>query len=184
MTSQDREAFARMLYALGDTFAEAVSELRAEAYFDALRDLPVGEVLAAGRRAIRECRFFPRPVELRELIEGRTEDRAELAWAAMLRLVRRYGWPGIDGQGTAPEFPDEATRRAAMELYGGWRALCEKLPGEGPELLGVAKVFKAAYGAVARTSLAMLPPSADDARQQLADLTAQLDARGLPSGSR
>lgn len=146
MTDTDRPAFARGLYALGETFNEPVSEMRAEAYFDALADLPIDAVLAAMRQAIQTGRFFPRPVEIREGIQGSTEDRAEMAWGATLSLVRRYGsWhcPQMC------DWPDEATRRAAYELFGGWQRLCECLPGEGPGLHAAAKQFKATYRAYA-----------------------------------
>lgn len=185
MTPDDRIAFAQGLFLLGETFNEPVSEVRAEGYFLALRDVPVADVLEAIQRAITECRFFPRPVELREMIGGRVEDRAEIAWLAVLRLVRRYGYPGTDGRGAAPEFPDEASKRAALELYGGWVALCEKLPGEGPELLGVAKNFRAAYAAYVRS----VPPgetgrelTAGEARAALGTLKVELQRRGLPTG--
>lgn len=143
MTDDDRPAFARGLYALGETFNEPVSELRAEAYFDALRDLPIVDVLNAMRQAIKAGRFFPRPVEIREAIEGSTEDQAEIAWTHLLREVRRVGYTGT------PMWPDEATRRAALELYGGWVRLCESLPGDGPGLYAAAKQFKATFRAYA-----------------------------------
>jgi hypothetical protein len=146
MTEHDRAAFGRMLFALGDTFNEPVSELRVEAYFDALRDLPAGAVLAAGRRAIAESEFFPRPFKLRELAEGSGDDRAELAWNAVRKLIKRYGYYE---QPPLSAWPDEAARRAAMELYGGWRALCSSLPADGPELLGYRKSFIASYQAYA-----------------------------------
>jgi hypothetical protein len=156
MRDEDRAAFARMLFAVGDTFNEPVSELRAEAYFDALNDLPIADVLAAGRRAIAESRFFPRPVELREMIDGTMDEAAEIAWGKVQRLVRSVGYTGT------PAWPDEPTRRAALELYGGWVRLCSSLPADGPELLGYRKQFVATYKAYAardRREMAALPPS-------------------------
>lgn len=149
MNSLDRADFGRLMFALGDTFNEPVSEIRVEAYFDALRDLPTKDVLAAGRRAIAECRYFPRPVELREMVAGSEDDQAEAGWNEMRRLIRRYGYLGTDGRGKAPDFPDEATRRAALELYGGWVALCSSLPCDGPEFLGARKAFITGYKAYA-----------------------------------
>lgn len=141
MTTQDRDAFGRMMFALGDTFNEPVSEIRVEAYFDALSDLETPDVLAAGRRAIAECRYFPRPVELRDMVEGSSADNAEAAWNELRRIVRQVGYYNT------PEWPSEELRRAAMELYGGWRALCERLPSEGPEFFAARKAFLASYTA-------------------------------------
>lgn len=131
-----------MLYALGETFNEPVSEVRAEAYIDALSDLPTDALITACKRAIRESKFFPRPAELRELVEGSAVDRAEIAWNAMRRMVRQIGYYATPADA---DWPDDATRRAALELYGGWAALCSRLPAEGPEMLGAAKLFKANY---------------------------------------
>jgi hypothetical protein len=89
-------------------------------------------------------------------------------------------------EGRRQRFDDRATERAALELFGGWRALCERLPGEGPELLGIAKNFKAAYGAYVRRDQRMLerlPPSRDEARAALENVKAELQKRGLPTGA-
>jgi hypothetical protein len=149
MTELDRPAFGRLLFLLGDTFNEPVSDYRLEAYFGALADLLIADVQAAIRRAIAEARFFPRPVEIREYATGSLDDNAELAWAAVRRLVQRVGYYNVPGEKGQPDWPDDATKRAALELYGGWQALCENLPASGPELLGFRKTFLATYRAYA-----------------------------------
>lgn len=143
MTEQDRVAFAEAMYLLGETFNEPVSDIRTEAYFGALQDRTLVEVNAAVMAALRQCKFFPKPVELRELIDGSTEDNAEVAWGAVLREVRRVGYWGT------PTL-DARAMRAVRELWGGWHRLCETLPAEGPELLGWAKQYKACYQATER----------------------------------
>lgn len=161
MTNADREAFGRMMFALGDTFNEPVTDIRIEAYFDALSSFPIAEVLTAGRLAIAECRYFPRPVELREMVVGTDDDQAEEAWNEMRRLIRRYGYLGTDGKGACPEFSSDAVRAAALELYGGWVGLCSSLPCDGPEYLGARKAFIANYKAAAgqdRRDRVALPP--------------------------
>ena len=166
MTNQDLEAFGRMMFALGDTFNEPVSEIRAEAYFEALKRFPIADVLAAGRRALEECRYFPRPVELREMLDGTDDEQAERAWNIMRQLVRSVGFYGV------PTWPDDAIRRAALDLYGGWQALCSNLPSghddTGPALLGARKAFIAnykAYAGLERRERIALPAS--DERQRL-----------------
>ena len=187
MTEQDRIDVAKGLLVLGETFNEPVTQLRAEAYFDALADLPIAVVLRAMKVAVRNARFFPRPAEIRDHATGEVQDRAELAWLCVVQLVRRMGYYQ---QPVESDWPDGGARRAALELFGGWRALCEHLPIPGtPEFLGTAKQFKAAYGAYARRDNA-LPAgeperelSAADARAALGNLKAQLTARGLPTGN-
>ena len=184
MTELDRAPFAELMIGVGEVYGEPVSDARMELYYRALEDLSLDEIRAAANAHVRGSRFFPKPAELREAIDGSAEDRAELAWTSVVALVRRYGYPGVDGRGTAPEFPDEATRRAAMELYGGWRSLCENLPSTGPEMLGTAKLFKASFAAYARRDAVapMLPPSKDEARALLGNVKRELDKRALTTG--
>lgn len=190
MTDHDRAEFATLMLGLGETYGEPVSDARMEIYFAALADLELDAVRAAATAAVRGSVFFPRPAEIRDLVAGKVEDRAELAWMAVVGLVRRYGYPGINGRGAAPEFPDDQTRRAAMELFGGWSALCSQLAAVGtPEFLGTAKQFKALYGAASRRDAA-LPPgetgrelTADEARAALHSVKVELQKRGLPTGA-
>ena len=108
MTAADSKAFAAILHGLGEIYGESVSPLRAELYFRALDDLSLEDVKRAANLHTRRCKFFPKPAELREAVAGPVEDRAELAWSEVRALVRRYGWPGVDGRGTAPEAPGDS----------------------------------------------------------------------------
>lgn len=154
MTEQDRQPFAELLIGIGETYGEPVSEMRMEIYFRALEDLSLDAVRSAANSHVRSSKFFPRPAELREAVSGSVDDQAELAWAHVQREVRRVGYTG------RPRFPDVATARAALELYGGWQQLCANLPASGPELLGFRKQFVATYRAYAsRDTRIALPPS-------------------------
>src|SRR6185436_21167339 len=103
------------------------------------------------------------------------DQRADLAWNAVLGLVRRFGYhrPPPDDA-----WFDRAAKRAALDLYGGWKSLCELLPAGGPELLGTAKTLKASYIAYdQRGQRQGLPPgetgrelSTEEARAALGNL--------------
>lgn len=149
---QDRAEFAEAMHALGHTFNEPVSTIRTEAYFDALADFTIEQVNAAARLAIRSSRFFPKPIELREFIEGTPDGHADDAWAALIEQIRRVGYIGT------PTFTDERTLRAINETWGSWRRLCETLPGEGPELIGWMKQFKAAFQSLEKRETQRLEP--------------------------
>lgn len=145
-TVDRRTLFARGMAVMAETFAEPLSELRVESYLQALDDLSDTEVEQAMRLAMRACRWFPKPVELRELVRGTATAQAEEAWGLVLREVRRVGWTGT------PSLPP-AVSQTVMRLWGSWRHLCESLPGEGPELLGWAKTFKANHEIAAQRAL-------------------------------
>lgn len=177
-TLKEKTQFAQLLVALGETMNEPVSELRTEMYHALLDDLPFDTVRVAAHQYALRGRFFPKPADLREIVLGTPEDQAEIAWAYVRREVRRVGWIGT------PNWPDEATRRAAMELFGGWRALCENLAESGPEMLGTAKLFKSSFAALARRDAGQavaLPPSREEAQARLADLKTELEQRALPT---
>jgi hypothetical protein len=177
VTTTDRPAFAELMLGIGEAYGEAVSSARMEIYFAALGDLSLDAIRQAATVHVRTQKFFPRVAELREAIEGSADERADLAWVQLLRLVRRVGYM------ETPTWEDPTMARAACDLYGGWRALCERLPGEGPELLGVAKVFKATYTAYARRELRTIPAleSTQAIRNRLSDLGEALADRGLPA---
>jgi len=138
MTVDDRPRLARILAVLGETFNEPVSDIRAEGYLMGLNDLSIEQVEQGARRALKESKFFPRPAEIRALAIGTADDAAEMAWLEILTEVRRVGLYGT------PQLSAEAAL-AARQVWGGWKELCTTLPGDGPELLGWAKRFKAAY---------------------------------------
>lgn len=175
VTASDRPAFAEFMLGLGEAYGESVSEARLEIYFAALEDLSLERIRQAGTLLVRTQKFFPRVAELRDALTGSVDDRAELAWVAVLNTVRAVGYWG------EPAWADPAAERAALDLYGGWKALCERLPAAGPELLGVAKQFKATYAAYARRELATLPPGREEAKALLGTLMRELEKRGLPT---
>lgn len=72
--AEDRDQFYRQLSLLAEAMGEPVSAVRLAAYAGALEDLPAKQVGFALHDAIRECRFFPKPVEIRELA------MASIAW--------------------------------------------------------------------------------------------------------
>lgn len=188
MTNLDRAAFATFMLGLGETYGEPVSDARMEIYFAALAELDLEEIRQAATAHVKLQKFFPRPSELRDAVFGASEDRANLRWNDMLRIVRRFGYWN---QPPDDAWPDEATKRAAFDLYGGWQGLCSSLPGDGPELLGAAKLFKASYVAYDRRAQRQgLPPgetgrelTRDEARNVLANLKIDLHKRGLPTGA-
>ncbi len=73
MTDDDLPSFCEAMTALAVGLGEELTEQRARLYFAALGDLEIGEVRTAVKRGLRQCRFFPRPVELRELVRRKPE---------------------------------------------------------------------------------------------------------------
>lgn len=153
MTGDDRGRFARALAVLGETFNEPISEIRTEAYWRALEDVSIDAYEAACMEALRTKTFFPKPAELRELLDGSLEDQAELAWSDLCSEVRRVGSWGT------PTL-EVATINAMRALFGSWLRCCELLPAGGPELLGWRKQFLSLYSVTSRRERIALAESA------------------------
>ena len=152
MTETDARAFLQNLTVLAEVFDAKFSEAKQMLYFEALRDIPLDRVLAALSHAAKTCRFMPRPVELRDLAVGSSDDHAEVAWSKLLGEVRRVGAYGT------PKLPDECSD-VMVRLWGTWGHLCQTLPSEGPELLGWAKRFKSLYTSANPVAKALPTPS-------------------------
>ena len=75
-TTDERETFLRNLAVLAETLGETVTTGRLVGYAVALDDVPAECVGYGIERAMKECTFFPKPVELRELGEQSRKWRA------------------------------------------------------------------------------------------------------------
>lgn len=168
MTDTDRPRFAELMLALSETFESQVSSLRMQLYFDSLRDVPIESVTSAVQAAIDRLKFFPKPVELRELIAGPVADTAALAWADFVSEVSRVGYM------RTPSLP-ATTMETIRIVFGGWRQACGALPaadGErAPEFMGWRKQFIAAYGDTTRREAAQALTTGE-AKNAIADIAA------------
>jgi hypothetical protein len=63
----EKDRFFRQLTVLAETLGEPLTPVRLAGYCAALEDVPAQAVLIGIGEAMRTCRFFPKPVELRDL---------------------------------------------------------------------------------------------------------------------
>jgi hypothetical protein len=99
MLAAERPQFVAILGRLGKVFDRTLDADTLDAYWEALRDLPLEALRARAETCIRVAKFFPKPRELRENPEGerrvvdtRSPDAGVDAWGAtlnrcMLRVV-------------------------------------------------------------------------------------------------
>lgn len=126
MTRDDVAAVGVELGKTAELFGEPLSEGRVLLYVEALADLDLEAVLAGFRRARAEMKFFPKPAEIRELVEGSRDDRAELAWARFLAAVREVGaYDSVD-------FGDPVVHAVVADLWGDWPTACRLDEKETP----------------------------------------------------
>lgn len=149
MQRDDFPAFTEVLTRTAELFGEALSAGRIVTYYDALADLTLADVRAALRSAERTLRWFPKPVEIREALNGTPDDQAELAWARVLHALRQYGsYDSVD-------FADPVLHEAIRVLWGGWDQVSGRL--QTAELGFTQAEFKKTYRALRARGGASLP---------------------------
>lgn len=120
MINEDREQFSLLIEALASAFSIDASAGLVLGYWMGLKDMALADIEGAIDRALRECKFMPKPVELRALAgEMSNEQRAVLAWDAFKKAISQHGaYRSVD-------FDDPLINATARNL-GGWTALCAK----------------------------------------------------------
>lgn len=119
----DRKWFVNFLTALGALFDKQLGRQVIEFYWRALEPYDDETVKIGIERAARELKWFPKPADIIELIEGSSDDKAALAWAKVNTALSRIGsWDSV-------EF-DDHTIHTVIDLMGGWTDLCEKTTKE------------------------------------------------------
>lgn len=109
--------------ALAETFDRRPTDAMLTGYQLGLTDVPVDAIEAATAKAMKTCKFMPKPVELREPAgEAAPEQRAVLAW----QVVADNAWLGpykhIDF--------DDPLINATIRSMGGWVSLLDRPPAE------------------------------------------------------
>lgn len=124
MTNQDQPEFYRRLAALHITLAgKEIPDVVAQTYFGVLERFDLEQVVAALNQALATCQYFPRPVELLEMIQGKPEERALQAWAELKRIVHKYGAMH------SVVIADNCLRATIWQL-GGWVEVCDWTPDD------------------------------------------------------
>lgn len=128
MNATDDTKFVQALLVLGEVFNEQISEMRMEAYRMALADYDMAAIERACKSAMTSLKFFPKPVELIELIEGNAEDRANQAWGTLYAATTDSGYSSV-------RFLDPAAAVAVDAVFQGWIQACQVLSQCSSEML-------------------------------------------------
>lgn len=108
----------RNMLGLLEVFREPeMSEFRLLAYKGALDAFTDDQVERAILEAARSKKFFPKPVEIVELIQGNGEDKALGAWEQLQQAVSRAG------AYQSVLFEDPKISRV-IKILGGWETVC------------------------------------------------------------
>lgn len=113
------EAIVTALAMLGGAFDKPVTKAMGQAWRSALGDLTPEEIQKATTGALRACKFFPAPAELRAFARPPRDlsSEAQKAWAAVRRAIDEIDYT-VSGIDFGPVV------NAVIRQLGGWDALC------------------------------------------------------------
>lgn len=136
--NRDKEKFRDGMLMLAATFGKTADKHLLAAYWIGLDGLSDQAVQRAFDRAVKECKFMPKPAELRELGGVlSTAAQAALAFEDVERALR------VCGYYRSPDFED-ACINATIRNLGGWLRVCELEPEEFDKWF--RKDFERVYG--------------------------------------
>ena len=139
MKVEDIPKFAQSMLVLGEVFNEQVSETRIEAYRIALDAYEFDAIDRAMRQAVTAQKFFPKPAELVELLEGSLDDRAGQSWHVLLEAIS-------DGGKASVKFLDPAAAVAVDVTFGGYLAAARMIhEADEPMVAHYRKTYVQAY---------------------------------------
>ena len=121
MTTSEATELAKMLGAMAELYGHKLTDAQLALYIATMADFPLASVRAAAKTYMRApgSKWFPKPGELVELIDGNPEDRANQAWLALGEAIRWVGaWKPL-------VVADRCWAKAVEQVFGGWPEACE-----------------------------------------------------------
>ncbi len=136
---QDYQKFHETMIALGEIFDKEITSSILSIYWRILLPHPDEACKQAFESVISEARFFPRPADLLERLNGHREHRATLAWLQALETIKRVG------NYASVQFADPVIH-SVIQAMGGWPRFCD---GEAKDEKWKQKEFERLYTVIA-----------------------------------
>jgi hypothetical protein len=155
MDDSNKKDFAVLFYGTGELYDKPVTKNLLQLYFNALKTFSIDEITTGVNAHMMDSKhgsFFPKPADIvRHLQTGElsTENKAELAWAQVMREIRVTGSYGSLKL-------DDRQALAAVKSLGTWKQLCASTVGD---MTWKKKEFMSMYETYEKTPLDMLPSS-------------------------
>jgi len=114
---KNKSAFKNFMAGIGEMFDKQITPILSKIYWKALEPFTNDQCQKAFNEIILSSRFFPKPVDIIEAIQGRQENQSILAWIKVIRAIRNVG------AYQSVKF-DDPIIHSVIEVMGGWPALC------------------------------------------------------------
>jgi hypothetical protein len=113
----DDKRFIANFTGMAEAFGAEVSPLKINIYTRVLEQFTDYQIERAIMQACTSLKFFPKPVELIEFIQGKASDQAMLAWEQLLQAIQKHGsYQSI--------IFEDGRIAQTVELMGGWLQVC------------------------------------------------------------
>jgi hypothetical protein len=136
---QNRVKFVELLTGMAEALGAEMSVAKLGIYENALSDLSDDQIEKAINIAAKTLRFFPKPLELLDLVGGNSEERAVMAWGLLLNTIKTVG------KYQSIQFEDPKIAHV-VEMMGGWVEVCS-MPADpketGIRMAQFLKMYKA-----------------------------------------
>tara|TARA_R110001599_G_scaffold322559_1_gene533659 strand:+ start:80 stop:643 length:564 start_codon:yes stop_codon:yes gene_type:complete len=155
MIESDKAEFKILMVGVGELYNKEITKPLMRIYFSSLINYSLGEVekgISAHTMDAKHGSFFPKPADIvRHLQSGdiSTENKAELAWAQVVREIRVTGSYGRLKL-------DDKQALASIKALGSWKQLCASTVDE---MTWKKKEFISMYETYENTPINMLPSS-------------------------
>ena len=121
MNNNDFNDFANAMGSLAEIHSKEISPTLMKTYFKLFFQFSIEQIQKAVSEAMLTLKYFPKPVELIELIQGKLEDKAEIELSKVVNAIRRHG------AYSSIVFDDPVTMAVIQNGFGGWIKLCDEL---------------------------------------------------------
>ena len=110
---QNKKRFSELMGLLSLTFDKEITKPLNDVYFAILKNYDDESCEKAFMECLTGCKFFPKPAELLEAMNGAETDKATEAWAKVDKAMREIGnYDSVD-------FGDRKIHKC-IEILGGW----------------------------------------------------------------
>ena len=145
MIEQDRQQFAMAMSGAAEVLGAEMTKPKLAMYFKALEQLPIERVEQALMQAVRELKFFPKPVEILEMAGA---GGLKLADVALVESTKAFEALQRHGTYSSVTFDDAVTMAVIQKGFGGWVEFSMAVREEGAKW--VTKDFCRYYEAFAK----------------------------------
>ena len=155
MIDSDKAEFKILMVGVGELYNKEITKPLMRIYFSSLTNYSLVDVergISAHTMDAKHGSFFPKPADIvRHLQTGEisAENKAELAWAQVMREIRVTGSYGSLKL-------DDKQALASVKALGSWKQLCASTVDE---MTWKKKEFMSMYETYEKTPLEMLPSS-------------------------